>query len=54
MCKAAGLRAKSSDGQHWLAVRELREALLAYLVPDAEKAGRFFDCKLYGQRVQLE
>ena len=27
---------------------------LAYLAPDAEKAGRFFDCKLYGQDVQLE
>ena len=49
MCKAAGLRVKSADGKNWLAVRELREALLAYLVPDAEKAGNFFDCKLYGQ-----
>ena len=39
MCKAAGLRAKSADGQRWLTVSELREALLAHLSPAVEQAG---------------
>ena len=39
LCVAAGLRVKSTDGKLWLKMPELREALLAYLSSDAEKAG---------------
>ena len=41
LCVAAGLRVKSTDGKLWLKMPELREALLAYLSSDAEKAGIF-------------
>ena len=39
MCKAAGLRVKSTSSKTWLTMPELREALLAYLAPEAGKAG---------------
>ena len=39
LCVAAGLRVKATDGKLWLKMPELREALLAYLSSDAEKAG---------------
>jgi hypothetical protein len=48
------LPVRANSSSKWLPVSELREALLAYLAPDAEKAGRFFDWKLYGQDVRLE
>ena len=39
LCVAAGLRVKSTGSNLWLKMPELREALLAYLSSDAEKAG---------------
>ena len=41
MSNAAGLPVRANSSSKWLPVSELREALLAYLAPDAEKAGSF-------------
>ena len=39
MSNAAGLPVRANSSSKWLPVSELREALLAYLAPEAEKAG---------------
>ena len=41
MSNAAGLPVRANRSSKWLPVSELREALLAYLAPEAEKAGIF-------------
>ena len=41
MSNAAGLPVRANSSSKWLPVSELREALLAYLAPEAEKAGIF-------------
>ena len=38
MCKSAGLPVRASSSKRWLPVSELRDALLAYLASEAEKA----------------
>ena len=35
MCKSAGLPVRASSSKRWLPVSELREALVAYLAPEA-------------------
>ncbi|CAL1140615.1 unnamed protein product, partial [Cladocopium goreaui] len=37
MSNAAGLPVRANSSSKWLPVSELREALLAYLAPEAEK-----------------
>jgi hypothetical protein len=39
MCTAAGLSLRAKSSSKWRTMPELREALLAYLSSDAEKAG---------------